>query len=682
MSQLFSNNASTTLNGGITNSVTSLVVSSTTNFPTISNIGDYFYATITDNISNWEIVKVTATSGTTFTVVRGQDNTTALAWSNGVVVEIRPVAQGLRDISNYTATGGSVASSLQSLLDKEGVNVLSFGAIPNNLTFDQSFAFNNAIAYAAANNISKVIVPCGKYACNILITQSYIYLEGNQSGAASGGTSVSNIYLTPWNIANPVIQVGNDTAVVAGVTLSNLVLNGGSPNGNGQTGLFLAGGCNGINLNSVNAGFFAGTAILLGPSNNYPVEYINFVNCNWFAALSTFTTVFGAYSTGTSWTSATYLSNCNIQSNANGYAIIITGTGITWNGGWIQANSGKAIKFGNGGSLTGWGTNMEVNSPYEAIDIPDLIHLSMTEWITGSFSITSGATIKDSGGTQHAINTNGGLAGGSEIAKNCVVLGDLFFTGSDGNGGVSTADNMHISGGYDGTGSLDMVNSSGTTSVNTRLRSDGAFLVQSASGTQFVVAPVTSANNWVQIQGSNSGSPQIGVTNNSESGMIGLSIVTQSGGMVQVNGYNIITSARGLATKTNAGPPGTTSTSTPVMMGLDLTLTPTLTTRALVNICGQMANSVAGDGVTVDIRYYTGTAPINGASLTGAMLLIGQSQTTISLTAGQKSGFSITAPITGLNDAGATTYWFDLSVMAVTGGTATVTGVTATVIEV
>jgi hypothetical protein len=112
MSQLFSNNASTTLNGGITNSVTSLVVSSTTNFPTISNIGDYFYATITDNISNWEIVKVTATSGTTFTVVRGQDNTTALAWSNGVVVEIRPVAQGLRDISNYTATGTAANSSL------------------------------------------------------------------------------------------------------------------------------------------------------------------------------------------------------------------------------------------------------------------------------------------------------------------------------------------------------------------------------------------------------------------------------------------------------------------------------------------------------------------------------------------------------------------------------------------
>ncbi len=110
--QLFANNASTTLNGGINNLVTSLVVTSNTNFPVIVNTGDYFYATLSDaGNDTWEIVQVTATSGDTFTVVRGQDNTTALSWITGSVFEMRPVAQGMRDIISYN-TLNDIAMSI------------------------------------------------------------------------------------------------------------------------------------------------------------------------------------------------------------------------------------------------------------------------------------------------------------------------------------------------------------------------------------------------------------------------------------------------------------------------------------------------------------------------------------------------------------------------------------------
>ena len=684
--QLFSNNAVTTLNGAISNSATSLVVSSTVNFPVISNTGDYFYITITNAISNYEILKVTATTGTTFTVVRGVDNTTALAWSTGMTVEINPIAQGLRDIVSlslpssisYTATGGSTSASLQSVLDSGGVNVMSFGAIPNNLTFDQSTAFNNAIAYAAANKISKVIIPCGCYACNILITQNNIYLEGNQSGSAVGNSGAANVYLTPWTIANPDLQVGNDTGTVSGVTLSNIVLNGLSPNGNGQIGLFLGGGCNSLNINSVNAGYFVGTAILLGPSNSYPVEYINFSNCNWFGAFSAYTSVFGAYSTGSSWTSATYLTNCNVQSNSNGYAIIISGTGITWNGGWIQASSGGGIKFGTGGSLTGSGTNMEVNSPYDAIDIPDTVHVAMSEWVTGNFTITSGSFIKDSGGTTHAINTNGGLVSGSEIGKNCSVIGDLFFTGADGNGGTSTADNMHISGGYDATNAFDMVNSVGT-AVNTRLLSDGTFRVMANGGTGMIVNPRSSAVYYFNVWPGNTSNVSVQLQARDSTGTVAipLNLVTQASAPVQANGSTILSTARAISSHTAAAPTGTTST-TAVMMAAGSTITPVLSTRIMITISGQMANSTAGDGATVDVRYGTGTAPSNGAAVSGT--LVGIAQTSTSVSAGQKSGFSISYIVTGLTIS--TAYWFDVSLMAVTGGTATITGVSATAMEV
>jgi hypothetical protein len=97
--QLFANNTSTTLNGSVASGDLSLVVTATTNFPVISNVGDYFYSTIANSSNTtWEIVQVTATSGTTFTIVRAQDNTTALTWPSGSIFEMRNNAQILRDI--------------------------------------------------------------------------------------------------------------------------------------------------------------------------------------------------------------------------------------------------------------------------------------------------------------------------------------------------------------------------------------------------------------------------------------------------------------------------------------------------------------------------------------------------------------------------------------------------------
>jgi len=135
------------------------------------------------------------------------------------------------------------------------------------------------------------------------------------------------------------------------------------------------------------------------------------------------------------------------------------------------------------------------------------------------------------------------------------------------------------------------------------------------------------------------------------------------------------------AQATSATPTGTTS-ATAVMMGLGAlgtpaSITPGVTGRVRLQISGQMANSTINDGVTVDLRYGTGTAPANGAAVTGT--LGGISQTATSLVAAQRSGFTIQAVVTGLTVG--TAYWFDASVLAVTGGTASIFGVTATAVE-
>src|SRR3954471_17605198 len=92
MPALVTNNASTTLSGGITNVATSLTVAAATGalFPTVSG-NNYFYCTLA-GATGIEIVKVTARAADVFTIVRAQDGTTAKAFSNGETVELRPVA--------------------------------------------------------------------------------------------------------------------------------------------------------------------------------------------------------------------------------------------------------------------------------------------------------------------------------------------------------------------------------------------------------------------------------------------------------------------------------------------------------------------------------------------------------------------------------------------------------------
>lgn len=105
----FNNNAATTLASGINSSVTSLTVASGTGgqFPALTT-GQFFFCTL-QNIAGTvvEIVKVTARSGDVFTIVRGQEGTTASAFITGDKVEQRLTAGELNQLFAGVATGGS-----------------------------------------------------------------------------------------------------------------------------------------------------------------------------------------------------------------------------------------------------------------------------------------------------------------------------------------------------------------------------------------------------------------------------------------------------------------------------------------------------------------------------------------------------------------------------------------------
>lgn len=106
----FKNNAASTLDTAISASDVGLTVASGdgTLFPAAGS-GDYFYMTIEATDGTYEIVKVTARSGDSMTIVRAQEGTTARAFTAGALCELRITNQGLLDkVAEDNLAAGSV----------------------------------------------------------------------------------------------------------------------------------------------------------------------------------------------------------------------------------------------------------------------------------------------------------------------------------------------------------------------------------------------------------------------------------------------------------------------------------------------------------------------------------------------------------------------------------------------
>ena len=118
----YANDAKSTLASALTSSATSLSVANTSSFPAIS-AGDEMYLTLADPLNSVnEIVKCTGVSGTTFTVVRGHESTTAVSWTAGSFVQLRVTAGLITNLLNDKATTTSV-NNLSTVYDPIGTSV-------------------------------------------------------------------------------------------------------------------------------------------------------------------------------------------------------------------------------------------------------------------------------------------------------------------------------------------------------------------------------------------------------------------------------------------------------------------------------------------------------------------------------------------------------------------------------
>lgn len=132
---------------------------------------------------------------------------------------------------------------------------------------------------------------------------------------------------------------------------------------------------------------------------------------------------------------------------------------------------------------------------------------------------------------------------------------------------------------------------------------------------------------------------------------------------------------KGAFLKSGTLTPSSTSSATGVMMGLKQSISPTITGRVLITVTGYLQ----GTGATLvesltDLRYGVGTAPNNGASLTGTIIASTATHTACSSCLG---AFSLTGAVVGLTPG--TPIWIDISLAST--NTSAAADITVTAIE-
>ena len=195
----FTNNATSTLASGIASGATSLTVATGQGalFPTLS--GDYFYCTLSNTANTIEIVKVTARSTDTFTIVRAQDNTTASAFVTGDKVELRLVAAVLSNTAILDQTNVFSAAQTVNINGTVGATTPAAATITTlTATADSSFTSTGALSISKGTTGQRPTPASGMLRFNTTSVEFEGY--NGTAWAGVGGAALSNDTSTATNV--------------------------------------------------------------------------------------------------------------------------------------------------------------------------------------------------------------------------------------------------------------------------------------------------------------------------------------------------------------------------------------------------------------------------------------------------------------------------------------------------
>lgn len=197
MTRLIANNFTTTLDGAITDSATSITLTSVTGFPAVGS-GDTCQVTLDDGAGNIEVVTATAIAGSVITITRAQEGTsgfafadldtaavrdTALLYTDVLASDETPTLIGPIDASAsgvYVGFGGSSTTTAYCLTHAGNVPSLR-GATNYQYTFDSTTLKMEAGTswYSLQMNNS------GGFTCT---TNNTVRIQANNSGVQFGAT--------------------------------------------------------------------------------------------------------------------------------------------------------------------------------------------------------------------------------------------------------------------------------------------------------------------------------------------------------------------------------------------------------------------------------------------------------------------------------------------------------------
>jgi hypothetical protein len=197
----FTNNATSTLASGIASGDLSLTVASGQGalFPTLGG-GDYFYCTLSNVANTIEIVKVTARSTDTFTIVRAQDNTTASAFVTGDKVELRLVSAVLSNTAILDQTNVFTASQTVNINGTVGAGTPAAATVTTlTATADSAFTSTGALTISKGDTASRPTATSGMLRFNTQTVQFEGY-DGSAWASVGGGSSITNDTTTATNV--------------------------------------------------------------------------------------------------------------------------------------------------------------------------------------------------------------------------------------------------------------------------------------------------------------------------------------------------------------------------------------------------------------------------------------------------------------------------------------------------
>lgn len=202
MAQLFSNNADTLLDATITAVATSITVSAGDGaLFTSPTGGDFELVTLVEG-TNIEIVKMTARTTDTLTVVRAQEGTTGFAFTAGATVSARTTAATLDALRE--ARAGLLQDVTEKVHTMTGVDVdpANGNIQKRTLAANETFTFTNI---AAGQRVQLIVIP-----------GAFTFTHTNIAKWTDDGTAPTTIAAEHW------IVVSNVDGTIVGTNLKGV----------------------------------------------------------------------------------------------------------------------------------------------------------------------------------------------------------------------------------------------------------------------------------------------------------------------------------------------------------------------------------------------------------------------------------------------------------------------------